>query len=185
MRISELILLDAEESGFRFLLFYVYTPITDEQSPITIQSSDSCQLTPPIDRILTSADVFIDLPSILCLGAVVDAVVILTRIATSKTESRAADHNHKALTKRIILKPLYSFLRHLEPLAVNGAFQMSRGHSIDKFLSSEDKARIQVRRGGPGGHGDVDINSSGATEFKQEQKEKNEKEKEYREHDLD
>ena len=36
MKMSELILLDAEEPGFRLLLFYVHTPIADGQSPITI-----------------------------------------------------------------------------------------------------------------------------------------------------
>ena len=114
---------------------------------------------------------FTDLPPILCLGAVVDAVVILTRIATSRTESRAAGYNHKALAEGVNLEPLYSFLRHLKPLAVNTYFQMGRGHSIDGFLSSGDKTRIQVRGEGPGGHGDVDCKGSEATKFRQEEEE--------------
>ena len=140
MKISKLIFFDTKKSSFRFFLFFVHTFITNEQFLKTIKSSNFCHFTSTIDKIFTSVDVIIDFFLIFCFDVVMNTVVISTKIVIF--ENRAVDHNHKVLTKDVILKPFYSFLRHLEPLVVNRTFQMNRKHNIDELLSSENKTRI-------------------------------------------
>ena len=95
---SELIILDAEEPRLRFFLSEVYSSITERQPPFTVQTSSFRQLTLRISRFFTSADVLIELPPILCLGAVVDAVVIFTGITSARTR---AENNNRPLAKGI------------------------------------------------------------------------------------
>ena len=105
----------------------------------------------------------IELPPIPRFGAMVDAMMSFTRVASP---TAGADNNHKTLTKSVILESIHGLFRHLELLTVRRSFEVSRWHTINELLGGGNQARIERRGGSSGGHGSVDFKRSGATKFR-------------------
>ena len=95
-----LLLVDAEEPGLRFLLPDVYSSIAKGQPPFAIQTSSFRRLTLTICKCFASADMVIELPPVLRFGAMMNAVIIFTKVTSVST---GASNNNKTLAKGVIL----------------------------------------------------------------------------------